>query len=158
MKILILVHSATGHTLFVANELKMALQTKKHVVDLTPIVASDEKTQNESLISLSPLPSCAPYDLVLIGAPVRAFSATPAIKKALKQLEGLHGKNCILFTTEQLPLNFMGGNQAIKKMKNALLEKGALVIDSSIIHWNSPNKADAINAFINAVVQGYAYE
>lgn len=158
MNIQIIVHSATGHTLSVAKQLEAALLAKNHLVNLTHIIASNEETMNEALFTISPIPSCEPYDLILIGAPVRAFSATPAIKKALKQITGVKGKKCILFTTEQLPMNFMGGNQAIKKMKKALTDKGALVLNTSIIHWNRSDKSDIINTFVNSVVKDYTHE
>ncbi|MCE5342693.1 MAG: flavodoxin, partial [Eubacteriales bacterium] len=77
MKIGIIVHSFTGNTLLVAQKISEALTQAGHTVALERVTVKDENPNAANAIALAAAPAAAGYDLVLFGAPVRAFSLSP---------------------------------------------------------------------------------
>mgnify|MGYP000872192041 FL=1 len=67
------------------------------------------------------------YDLIVIGTPVWAFRATPAINAAIAALKGAEGKNALVFAT-------CGGQpgETIPLVREALERKGARVIGEKV--------------------------
>ncbi|HOT02923.1 MAG TPA: flavodoxin [Methanolinea sp.] len=67
------------------------------------------------------------YDLIVIGTPVWAFRATPAINAAIAALKGAEGKNALVFAT-------CGGKpgETIPLVREALEGKGARVIGEKV--------------------------
>ena len=136
MKIGIIVHSQTGHTLSVAEQLKEKLAAAGHSVNIEKITPVDPKQTNPKKVQIVKLPDLSVYDALVFGAPINAFNVSPPMKAYLEKLPSLNGKKIACFVTKGLPLDATGGSQGISRMKSAFEAKGGTVVGTGIIHWS----------------------
>jgi NAD(P)H dehydrogenase (quinone) len=137
MKIGIIVHSHTGNTYSVAQEIKDKLAAAGHNVCLERVSASNEDAAEVGQVQLTGRPCIDEYDALIFGAPVRGFSLSPAMTAYLNQLGSISDKKTACFLTEYFPFPFMGGNQAMKQMKALCGRKGAKVCETGIVNWSN---------------------
>jgi hypothetical protein len=135
MKVGIVVYSRTGNTLSVATKLGEKLRTAGHSVTIEPIKLVGEQKAGVREFQLAPLPSPAPYDLVVVGSSVEAFSLSPVMVRALKQIASLEKKSVLCLVTQGFPLPWLGGNRAVRQMKALCEAKGAAVRGGAIVNW-----------------------
>jgi flavodoxin len=151
MKLGIIVHSQTGHTLSVAQTLKEKLAAAGHSVNIEQITPVDAKQTDPKNIRLEKLPDLSSYDALVLAAPVQAFSVSPVMKAYLPQLPSLNNKKVALFVTKGLPFVSTGGNQAISLMKSTSESKGGTVVGTAILNWPAPGRekriADLVEQF-----------
>jgi len=85
-------------------------------------------------------------DLLVIGTPVWAGRATPAINAAVAALEGCNGKKAVIFATS-------GGKEgeALPLLKKSLEAKGVTVSGIFAFDRTGISDPDRINAMISAV-------
>ncbi|MCX7745354.1 MAG: flavodoxin domain-containing protein [Clostridia bacterium] len=145
MKVGIIVHSHTGHTLSVAQRLKDMLAAKGHDVNLEQVTAVNEEPSSGGNTELKTIPDIHAYDVLIFGAPVRAFSLSPVMKVYLSQLRSLKGKKIGCFLTQHFPYSWMGGNRSIKQMKRICEAKGEMVFETGIVNWSHKNRERKIN-------------
>ncbi|HPE29428.1 MAG TPA: flavodoxin [Candidatus Mcinerneyibacteriales bacterium] len=130
MKVALVVHSKTGHTLMFAEKIRKTLERDGHQADLVRLdfdsPQGDQPFGDQAQVTLKNAPDCTPYDAVLAGCPVWAFSATPVIMTFLEEARGLADKIFIPFVTMGFPFKGWGGTRAIKMMTKEAFEKGAL--------------------------------
>ena len=130
MKVALVVHSKTGHTLMFAKKIEEALKRDGHETDLIRVdfdsPQGDQPHGEMAKVTLKNAPDCTPYDAVLAGCPVWAFSATPVIMTFLEEARGLADKVFIPFVTMGFPFKGWGGTRAVKMMTKEAFEKGAL--------------------------------
>jgi flavodoxin len=148
MKIGIIIHSHTGNTLSVAEKIKAALEAKGHVAKIDRVEAVNEDPAAVANLSLKSIPDTGDYDFVVFGAPVRAFSLSPAMKLYLKTYAALDGKKVNCFVTQQLPMSWMGGSRALKQMTDACKARGASVFETGIVNWSAKSKDKQITDFL----------
>lgn len=153
MKVGIIVHSHTGNTLSVAQKLMEALQTAGHLVTIEQVEAVNEDPSAAGNIQLKTIPDPSPYDTLIFGAPVRAFSLSPVMKAYLAQVASLKGKKVGCFVTEQLPFSWMGGNQAIGQLKKAVVKKEANVFSTGVVNWSNKQRETKITEVIKRLIQ-----
>lgn len=149
MKVNFYIHSKTGNSLSVANSLSEVAKSTQHETMVTQITPNDEDQMNLSLITINTLPDPIDADLIVLGGPVHAFSASPSLLKAISSMENLQGKRCILYVTQSLPFDWMGGTRSIRQLEKLLSQEGVSVLCKSIIHWNKPDRDAQINRFID---------
>lgn len=148
MKIGIILYSYTGNTLSVGERLKEALLNKGHEVSLECIRAENEDPQSKSPLQLTEIPDASRYDEIILGAPVQAFSLNPIMKAYLRTVHDFKDKKITCFVTEQLPKPWMGGNHAIKQIKQIVRDKNGNISDSFVINWSNKMKEEQINEMI----------
>ncbi len=136
MKIGIVIHSYTGNTLEVAQKIQdKFLENGKDVeIQRVSMVGGDKPRGKD--INFENLPDLEKYDALIFGSPVHAFSLSLAMKTYLEQIQSLKDKKIALFVTKGNRFNWMGGNQAIKKMSKICQSKGGIILGSGIIVWN----------------------
>ncbi|RPI40574.1 MAG: ArsR family transcriptional regulator [Methanoregulaceae archaeon] len=88
----------------------------------------------------------AAADVIVIGTPVWAGKATPAINTAVAALEGCRGKNAVIFATCG-----KDGGETLPIIKNALETKGAKVTGEFVFDRAGLKDPDRINAMISAI-------
>lgn len=136
MRIGIVVNSVTGNTVTVAEKLKESLENNGHQVQIERIsILGKEPVQGNNLknMELKSIPDMSTYDLIILGAPVHAFSMSVVILEYLKKSDTLKGKKVVLFTTMSFPFTWLGGNRAINQLKAASEAKGATIIGTGIV-------------------------
>lgn len=151
MKIGLFVHSFTGNTLSIAEQLTEKLQKGGHTVELKrlePVGGEDKNEIDIHRISFQPEPEISGYDYVIIGAPVRGFSISPVLAAYLNKVPSLKGQKIDLFVTQAFPYRWMGGNNAIKQMRNTCEKMGAVVGNTAIINWRNKKKEAQIQELL----------
>ena len=153
MNIGIIVHSHTSNTLSIAEKLKVRLLAEGNLVTLEQVTAVNEDPAAAANVELLAIPDITGYDMLIFGAPVRAFSLSPVMLLYLNQLSSLQGKKISCFVTQQLPFTWLGGNRSIKQMKKAVIAKNGTVNETGVVNWSSKNREDLITDFINKLAK-----
>ena len=137
MNIGIIVHSQTGTTLEFGKIIEKALSESGNSVDVirveTNVPVNFGSVRQPKKFSIVNIPDCKKYDVLLVGGPVWAFSASPVIAALLQELQDISGKKLLPFVTMGFPFPFMGGKQAIALMSGIASGKGAEVLPGRII-------------------------
>jgi len=113
-------------------------------VGIERIEISGELGPGATNFQLKTRPDVDTYDALVFGAPVQAFSLSPAMKSYLTQIASLKGKKAACFITKYLPFHWTGGNQAINKMKKICESKDGTVCGSGIVIWSSAHREKKI--------------
>jgi len=148
MNIGIIIYSQTGNTNSVALKLKEKLSTAGHSVGIEKIEISGELGPRATNFQLKTRPDVDKYDALVFGAPVQAFSLSPAMKSYLMQIASLKSKKVACFVTKHLPFYWTGGNQAINKMKKICESKDGTVCGSEMVIWSSAHREKKITDMV----------
>lgn len=132
MLIGVVVHSHTGSTLDFADRIAQRLREAGHSVEVTQLKPDGHIKAHQKDVRIVNQPDCGKYDAVLVGGPVWAFEASPVAVACLRNLKGVEGKKLLPFVTMRLPLEWMGGTQAIESMRKAAEAAGAIVMPGII--------------------------
>ncbi|MGB4589755.1 MAG: hypothetical protein WBI17_11055 [Clostridiaceae bacterium] len=155
MKVLTVLHSLTGHTLYVVNKLNDKLKENGIQVDLErlePVGGEVRSEMDFQRIKLQPKYNVKDYDVVIFAGPVRGFSMSMVIKSYLLSLLTLDNKKVFCIVTHFFPFPGMGGTNAIKQMKNEVIDLGGEVVDTEIINWKAFGREKKINAVVTTIV------
>jgi menaquinone-dependent protoporphyrinogen IX oxidase len=85
MKIALIIHSKTGNSLLVAQQLQEKLRKLGHIVSLERITSSNDNEMNPSSVQLLRIPSVEAYDLLIFGGPVRGYAFSPVLQAFLQK-------------------------------------------------------------------------
>ena len=152
MKIGIIIYSKTGHTKSVAETLEQQLKDRGHDVTLDFIeIAEQEKDVMHPEITKAP--DASPYDFLIFGAPVQGFRLCAAMSTYLNLLDDMKGKKFACIVTQALPFKWLGGEQASRKMKSIVTDKGGEFIGHSIINWNKADREGRIDDTIKHILR-----
>jgi flavodoxin len=136
MKIGIIVYSKTENTYYVAQKLQEKFLENGHGAEIERVVPEGEVPPRAKNVDFQSKPEIEPYDALIFGSPVHAFSLAPPMKSYLEQLDSLQDKKIACFVTKGLRFNWTGGNQAIGKMKKIIESKGGKIVGTDIVVWN----------------------
>ncbi len=153
MNIGIIVFSRTGNTLLVAEKIREAVVNQGHTAAIERIHAEHEEPGNKFPLRLTALPDPKPYDAVIFGAAVEAFSLSPVLKAYLEQLPSLGGRRAGCFVTQHLKKPWMGGNRAIRQMRALLKAKGLDAQATGIVNWSSPEREAQIASVASSLAK-----
>lgn len=115
MKIGMIVHSETGHTMGVAQAILEELKAEGHDVEVRSVVAKSKRPWKEQVPALQETPDPHGYDVLVLGAPVWGFCLSQVMKEYLYATRPLKAERLVLFSTCALP-RFFGGKRALKQM------------------------------------------
>jgi len=135
MNIGIIVYSQTGNTLSVAEKVKEKLTVAGHTASLEKVTVAGGRKQGDRDFRLETQPDAGPYDALVFGSAVEAFSLSPVLTAYLKQIGSLQGKKVACLVTQFFPYPWMGGNRAIRQMRKLCQSKGATVSGSGVVNW-----------------------
>lgn len=138
MNIGIIVLSKTGNTLLVAQRIADALSAAGHTASIARVTVAADKPGAPGSHQLVDAPDPTPYDAVVFGAPVWGFSLADVMKTYLAQIPALGGKKTVCFVTQHFPKPWMGGNRALRQMREACAQKAANVTLTGVINWSAP--------------------
>lgn len=144
MKIGIIVHSQTGHTLSAAMKLRENLLASGHEASVDRVTASNDSEQNADAIVLTGIPKLDGYDMLVLGAPVRGFGLSPVMQAYLGRIPSFNGQIISGFVTQFFPSPSMGGKQAITSLADICRSKGAELSTTAIINWLLPGKRNKL--------------
>ncbi len=156
MRVGIVVYSQTGHTLSVAQKLEKTLAAKGHDVELKKIGLAEERKAGDRQFTLSDMPDVGPYEVVVFGSAVEAFSLSPVMSEYLKQVGTLQGKKVACLVTQQFPYPWLGGNRAVRQMGALCRSKGATIVGTGVVNWAASRReattATAIDQLVRAMM------
>lgn len=154
MKVGIIVHSQGGYTAFVAKMIADKFREKGvEDVDIVLLRTSGKVAPRSSSFELKTVPSVKEYDIVLLGGPVWAFTASPVILKYVEELEEkMSNKKLLCFVTKGLPFNWTGGTQALKAMTEPLSLLGPQVLEGEIIWSLVTGKGNRLKTIVERIV------
>lgn len=146
MKIGIIVHSQTGHTLLVGEKLQEQLQSDGHEVALIRFQNTETPKGPQKIedVRLDQVPDATGYDALVFGAWVEAFNLCHGFTLYLQQIPDFATANVSCFLTQQFRFKWMGGSLAMAKMKRLLRAKGAQVNATGIINWSNKKREQQI--------------
>ena len=153
MKIGIILYSQTGNTYSVSLKLKEKLITAGHSVDIERLKAVGEVRPGMKDIRFETLPDTEPYDALVFGSPVQAFSLSSAMASYLTQIASLQGKKVAFLVTQFFPFPWMGGNRTVGQMKKICESKGATVCEAEIVNWLNPSREKRITEVVEKLIK-----
>jgi len=136
MKIGIIVYSQTNNTYSVAQRLEEKLRNSGNDVEIERVVPKSDVHPGSKNIQFEQSPDVAPYDALIFGSPVHAFSLASAMKAYMEHIQSLQDKKIALFVTKALRFEWTGGTRAIGQMKKICQSKGGIIMGTDIIVWN----------------------
>jgi len=144
MKIGIIVFSQTGNTHSVALRLKEQLSAAGHSANVERVEISGELGRGATNFQLKTRPEVDPYDALVFGAPVMAFSLSPVMTSYLEQIASLQNRKVACLVTQFFPYPWLGGNRAIGQMRKICEMKGATVCGTGIVNWSRKRRDQQI--------------
>ena len=148
MNIGIILYSQTGNTYSVSLKLKDKLITAGHSVDIKRLKVIGEVRPRTKDVKFEMLPDTEPYDVLVFGSPVQAFSLSSVMASYLTQIVSLQGKKVALLVTQFFPFPWMGGNRTVGQMKKICESKGAIVCGAEIVNWSNPSREKRISEVV----------
>ncbi len=147
MNIGLIVHSDTGNTLSVAERLQQKLAALGHATALERVEPVDRSRVKD--VKLKAVPDPLKHDALVFGAPVHAFSLSPAMRAYLDQVPSLGDKRVACFVTQFFPFAWMGGTRALRQMTRACQAKGATVCGVGIVNWSRRSRERRISQLVD---------
>lgn len=154
MKTCIIYHSYSGVTRGIAEKINatcggdlVEVKPKDNYSTLTAYSVGCIRARKEVCDPISPdTIDVSLYDLIVIGTPVWAWKATPAINGAIASLKGCEGKKAVIFATcgssakETLPI-----------MKKALEKRGVRVSGELVLNKSEIAGNEKINELFSLI-------
>jgi flavodoxin len=154
MKTSIIYHSYSGITRGIAQKIQEAcggdlveVKLKQNYSSLTAYTLGCYRAMKEECDPIEPeIIDVSASDLIVIGTPVWAFKATPAINAAIAALKGCDGKKAVIFATcgssakDTLPI-----------LKKALEAKGVTVAGQFVLTRKEIGDGQKINALVDCI-------
>jgi len=155
MKIGIVIHTVSGHTLKFAQAIRDKLVEKGHEVDLTGL-----RTIGSPRIGFLPgsggnftiksPPELAEFDVVLIGAPVWGFKPSPVIMRYLvEDVKKLKGKKALAFVT----MGSLGGKRSVEIMSQELEDAGADILEGEALAYFFKVNKEKLSAAVDRICE-----
>jgi len=154
MKPSIIYHSYSGVTRGIAEKIQKAcggdlieVKLKQNYSSITAYTLGCYRAMKEECDPIEPETiDVSSSDLIVIGTPVWAFKATPAINAAIAALRGCDGKKGVIFATcgssakDTLPI-----------LKKALVAKGVAVVGEFVLTKKEIGEGQKVNILIDSV-------
>jgi len=155
MKIGIVIHTVSGHTLKFAQAIRDRLVEKGHEVDLTglrtigtPRVGFLPGSGGNFTIK-SP-PELHEFDVVLIGAPVWGFKPSAVIMRYLvEDVRKLKGKKALAFVT----MGLGGGRRSVQIMSQELEDAGADILEGEALKYFFRANREKMSAAVDRICE-----
>lgn len=148
MNIGIILYSETGNTYFVSQKIKEKLIKVGHSVNIERLKVIGKVNPRKKDIQFDSLPDIKPYDALVFGSPVQAFSLSSTMTAYLTQIKSLQDKKVVFLVTQFFPFPWLGGNHAIGQMKKICESKGATVCGAAVINWSKPSRKKQITDIV----------
>lgn len=151
MNVDIIVHSHTGHTMSVAEQVRDRLAAGGHTVSIEQIIPVGGDDPNAKSVTLGPLPDISRFDALVFAAPVRGMAASLVITACLSQLPPLASKKIACFVTQTFAAPWLGGNHAIAQMKKLCEAKQGRVSGTWVVNWSNKRREAQIATLVDGV-------
>ena len=144
MNIGIIIYSETGNTYSVSQKLKEKIVKAGHSVNIERLKVIGKVHPSTKDVKFESLPDIEPYDALVFGSPVQAFSLSSAMTAYLSQIKSLLDKKVAFLVTQFFPFSWLGGNRTIGQMKKICESKGATICGAAVVNWSKPSREKQI--------------
>ena len=144
MNIGIILYSETGNTYSVSQKLKEKIVKAGHSVNIERLKVIGKVHPSTKDVKFESLPDIEPYDALVFGSPVQAFSLSSAMTAYLSQIKSLPDKKVAFLVTQFFPFPWLGGNRTIGQMKKICESKGATICGAAVVNWSKPSREKQI--------------
>ena len=144
MNIGIILYSETGNTYSVSQKLKEKIVKAGHYVNIERLKVIGKVHPSTKDVKFESLPDIEPYDALVFGSPVQAFSLSSAMTAYLSQIKSLQDKKVAFLVTQFFPFSWLGGNRTIGQMKKICESKGATICGAAVVNWSKPSREKQI--------------
>ena len=144
MNIGIILYSETGNTYSVSQKLKEKIVKTGHSVNIERLKVIGKVHPSTKDVKFESLPDIEPYDALVFGSPVQAFSLSSAMTAYLSQIKSLLDKKVAFLVTQFFPFPWLGGNRTIGQMKKICESKGATICGAAVVNWSKPSREKQI--------------
>ena len=144
MNIGIILYSETGNTYSVSQKLKEKIVKAGHSVNIERLKVIGKVHPSTKDVKFESLPDIEPYDALVFGSPVQAFSLSSAMTAYLSQIKSLLDKKVAFLVTQFFPFSWLGGNRTIGQMKKICESKGATICGAAVVNWSKPSREKQI--------------
>jgi flavodoxin len=154
MKTSIIYHSYSGITRGIAEKIQKAcggdlveVKLRQNYSSLTAYTLGCYRAMKEECDPIEPETiDVSASDLVVIGTPVWAFKATPAINAAIAALKGCEGKKAVIFAT-------CGGSakDTLLILKKALEAKGVTAVGQFVLTKKEVGDEQKVKVLIDSI-------
>ena len=148
MNIGIILYSETCNTYSVSQKLKEKLVKSGHSVNIERLKVIGKIHPSTKDVKFETLPNIEPYDALVFGSPVQAFSLSSAMRAYLLQTKSLQDKKIAFLVTQSFPFPWLGGNHAIGQMKKICESKGATIRGTAVVNWSKPSREKQISEIV----------
>lgn len=154
MKTRIIYYSYSGITRGIAEKIQescggdlVEVKSKEHYSAITAYTLGCYRAMKEECDSIEPETiDVSSSDLIVIGTPVWAFKATPAINAAIAALKGCDGKKSVIFATCG-----SSAKDTLSILKKALEKKGVTVVGQYILTRKEIAENQKIRVLIDSI-------
>jgi flavodoxin len=154
MKTSIIYHSYSGITRGIAEKIQRAcggdlveIKLKQNYSSLTAYTLGCYRAMKEERDPIDPeIIDVSKTDLIVIGTPVWAYKATPAINAAITALKGCEGKKAVIFATCG-----SSAKDTLNILKKALEAKDVTVVGQFVLTGKEITEGQKVNALIDSV-------
>jgi len=154
MKTSIIYHSYSGITRGIAEKIQKAcggdlveVKLKQNYSAITAYTLGCYRARKEECDPIEPdIIDVSTTDLIVIGTPVWAFKATPAINAAIAALKECDGKKAIIYATCG-----SSAKDTLTILKKALEAKGVTVVGQFVLTRKEIGEEQKVNALIDRV-------
>lgn len=152
MNVAIVIYSKTGATFNIARKIASLFTNASINCEIIRLDSKDDLRPRLKQVSISTKVNLAPFDTIIFGTPVWAFTAAPVVPAFLNMKPDLKGKKVLNFITMGLPAKFLGGNRAQTVIDNLSSACGATVISKGgIINQPSMHNMVKTDAFVKSI-------
>jgi flavodoxin len=157
MKTSIIYYSYSGNTRGIAEEIEKAcggdlveVKSKEHYSKLTAYTKGVYRAMKGECDPIEPeIIDVSASDLIVIGTPVWAYKATPAINAAIDALKGCEGKKAVIFATCG-----SSAKDTLPTLKKALEIKGVTVLGEYLFTQKEIGDQQKIKVLIDGINAG----
>jgi len=154
MKPSIIYHSYSGITRGIAEKIQKAcggdlieVKLKQNYSSITAYTLGCYRAMKEECDPIEPETiDVSSSDLIVIGTPVWAFKATPAINAAIAALKGCDGKKAVIFATCG-----SSAKDTLLTLKKALRAKGVAVVGEFVLTRKEIGEGQKVRTLIDNV-------
>lgn len=152
MRIGMIIHSQTGHTLSVAEKAGDRLRAAGHEVTLIALKTATPAS-GPARASAEPLvfPPLTGFDGLVFGSHVEAGGLAPAMRQALSGMASITGKKAACLVTQHFPFAWLGAKRALLQMDVLCLGKGASAVIGTSVQWGARDRDARIGQALDAI-------
>lgn len=153
MTVGIVVYSHTGNTLSVAKRLEDRLREIGEDTKLMRVETPEEYRPGKGRVPPIDLPDISGCDTLVFASPVHAFSLAQVMAHCLREIEIPEGATAAGLVTQHLPYSWLGGNRALRGIREVCSARGSRFLGGAIVNWSRRDRETRIEESVDELAR-----